>query len=366
MPADIEKRLEKRVRQFLWAEKEQVTVNKETVYAPADVGGKDLLDIVSRNEAIAITWLKTYLNFSENRPLWCFVADELLAKKIQAGDINVDVAMRLNAYLQTWKPKVGDDMIGKDLTDMIKAGRKYGVQMDVIAVSGEIQRQMPVWYHSMSFGDKNLWNKPPAVVECLKKKHRIKLVKDAEALADKMNAPNHSTTQPDCGCGSCSLTRAITGCEHPGKCYKKCKALLDVLEEKWDPRYAQPEDYEDDIAPQPSDDPDTVEFDPRITTHGTIGDTFRIFTQDKEVEYTYAPDTQHEAEPDEQIEIYTDGSALNNGMANAMAGAGVFFGDDDLRNISVRIPDELGPSNQTAEMIGVKVAVEIAPKTAPL
>ncbi|KAJ7232814.1 hypothetical protein C8J57DRAFT_1091026, partial [Mycena rebaudengoi] len=103
MPADIEKRLEKRVRQFLWAEKEQVTVNKETVYAPADVGGKDLLDIVSRNEAIAITWLKTYLNFGEDRPLWCFVADELLAKKIQAGDINVDEAMRLNAYLQTWK-----------------------------------------------------------------------------------------------------------------------------------------------------------------------------------------------------------------------------------------------------------------------
>jgi hypothetical protein len=74
MPKEVEKRLEKRVRKFLWAEKTNVTVNKETVYAPAEMGGKNLLDIVTRNEAIAVTWLKTYLSFGPDRPLWCFGA----------------------------------------------------------------------------------------------------------------------------------------------------------------------------------------------------------------------------------------------------------------------------------------------------
>jgi hypothetical protein len=102
-PVDIEERLERCVRSFLWAEKEQVRVNKETVYATSDIGGKNLLDIVARNEAIAVPWLKTYLSFGPDRPLWCFVADELLAKKAVESRY-VDEAMRINTYLQSWTP----------------------------------------------------------------------------------------------------------------------------------------------------------------------------------------------------------------------------------------------------------------------
>jgi hypothetical protein len=65
MPASVEEKLERRVRSFLWEEKPRVRVNKETVYAPSDVGGKNLLDIVARNEA---TWLKTYLSFGPAGP----------------------------------------------------------------------------------------------------------------------------------------------------------------------------------------------------------------------------------------------------------------------------------------------------------
>jgi hypothetical protein len=43
MPKDVEEHLEKKwitgIRSFLWAEKAQVTVNKEMIYAPADDGG---------------------------------------------------------------------------------------------------------------------------------------------------------------------------------------------------------------------------------------------------------------------------------------------------------------------------------------
>ncbi|KAJ7203404.1 hypothetical protein C8J57DRAFT_1047008, partial [Mycena rebaudengoi] len=147
MPKEVEKKLEKRVRKFLWAEKTNVTVNKETVYAPAEMGGKDLLDIVARNEAIAVTWLKTYLSFGLDRPLWCFVADEILAIKASGRDKNVAEMMRMNTYLQSWNPKISAASVGKDLAGMMKVGRKYGLQMDAIAVSREIQKSMPIWYH---------------------------------------------------------------------------------------------------------------------------------------------------------------------------------------------------------------------------
>jgi hypothetical protein len=68
MPEEVEERLDRRIRNFLWASKSQATVNRETVHAPSDVGGKNLLDIIARNEAIAVTWLKTYL-IGPDRPL---------------------------------------------------------------------------------------------------------------------------------------------------------------------------------------------------------------------------------------------------------------------------------------------------------
>jgi ribonuclease HI len=142
--------------------------------------------------------------------------------------------------------------------------------------------------------------------------------------------------------------------------------MLDSLEKKWDPWYPQPEDVEDEIAPQPCENPDAVEFDPRIITYGTIADMFRIFTQGKECEYTYAPEISHNVILGvDEVTVYADGSAIN-GATNVTAGMGVFFGIGDPRNCSLRVPDELGPSNQVAEMIGIREAADIIPEVFPL
>jgi hypothetical protein len=199
MPTEIEEKLERRVRSFLWAEKARVAINKETVYAPADMGGKDLLDIVARNEAIAVTWLKTYLSFGPDCPLWCFVADEILAKKAVAGDLNIEEALHINTYLQSWAPyQSATDLKSRDLADMMKVGRKYGVTMDAIAVSRELQGDMPVWYHRFSDGDRKvLFNRKSEAIKCLKEKHRVRWVKDAVQLSRKMGTARH-TNRVDC------------------------------------------------------------------------------------------------------------------------------------------------------------------------
>lgn len=48
------------------------------------------------------------------------------------------------------------------------------------------------------------------------------------------------------------------------------------------------------------------------------------------------------------IYVYTDGSCINNGKENAMAGIGIYFGDDDPRNVSRRVVGK--QSNNTAEL----------------
>ncbi|KAJ7671503.1 hypothetical protein DFH06DRAFT_980205 [Mycena polygramma] len=343
MPDDVEKKLEQRVRNFLWAEKSQVTVNKETVYAPSDIGGKNLLDIVARNEAIAVTWLKTYLSFGPNRPLWCFVADEILAKRAVDADLNVDEAMRINAYLQSWAPyQSADDLKSKDLANMMKVGRDYGITMEAIAVSRELQDSMPIWHHKFSDGTRWLFNWPREVVACLKEKHHVKYVRDARMLASKMGTPRHEHI-PDCRCASCQVSRLTTGCLHPNECFAKARDLMNSLEYKWDPRLMQPEDYEEYQKPAERDESGTVEFDSRVTTDGTLGDVFRIFTDGYANQTQIAPDTSFSLNQGPEVTVYTDGSAIDNETDKVKAGAGIYFRDGDPRNKAIRVPSALGP-----------------------
>jgi ribonuclease HI len=55
--------------------------------------------------------------------------------------------------------------------------------------------------------------------------------------------------------------------------------------------------------------------------------------------------------------IYTDGACKNNGKANRKAGCGVFFGDNKIDNISVKLD---GPkiTNQVAELTACILAIE--------
>jgi hypothetical protein len=116
--------------------------------------------------------------------------------------------------------------------------------------------------------------------------------------------------------------KEITGCLHPGQCYVKAQQLLNSRQNKWDPRVIQPEDYEEDQAPNNLEDPDTMIFDPRVTTVRTLADAFRIFTEGYENAADTAPNTKFAAIQAPRIEVYTDGSALHNNTDNVKAGAG--------------------------------------------
>jgi hypothetical protein len=61
MPKEIEETLNRKVTKFLW-DGASAMVNLETMTQPTTRGGKRVLDIKARNEAIELMKVKFYLN----------------------------------------------------------------------------------------------------------------------------------------------------------------------------------------------------------------------------------------------------------------------------------------------------------------
>lgn len=61
--------------------------------------------------------------------------------------------------------------------------------------------------------------------------------------------------------------------------------------------------------------------------------------------------------------VYTDGACSNNGKLRSNAGYGVFFNDNDDRNISEPVPDNMKQTNNVGELLGILKALEILIQT---
>lgn len=59
------------------------------------------------------------------------------------------------------------------------------------------------------------------------------------------------------------------------------------------------------------------------------------------------------------IPIYTDGACSKNGYAEAKAGIGVFFGDNDERNVSALVNSDYKQTNNVAELLAFIRAIKI-------
>lgn len=72
-------------------------------------------------------------------------------------------------------------------------------------------------------------------------------------------------------------------------------------------------------------------------------------------------DNEIDTKPREDVlDIYTDGSSLANGRKGARAGLGVYFGENDPRNLAEKLPGEK-QTNQRAELMAMLRALESVP-----
>ncbi len=367
MPTHVCKRLERILRGYLWNDRVQPPVSMEQVCAPVECGGLGILDLEARNDAIDVIWLKTYLDFSSHRPVWAYVVDDIFARTVTLDCTAKDETTRVNPLLQGWRPKVL--ALPRPLQALIHVADKYNLRAEGLAFSRDILRSMPMWYHLHADTEKMAkLTRISNTVRCLRDKHELRSVGDFENFANNFHAPGH-LSKTSCRCAGCVIAREQDGCTKPYLCAERARNLLDTLPPKWDPRGVHPADYEEriyDAHKKLAEDMGgrLVPFDRRVTTKGHVGEAFRIFTTGSIVNERLT--TEETLRPQGPLTVATDGSCLKNGQADACAGAGVYFGPDDPRNMSVRLPSDLQQSNQTGEAIASLLATRNAPRDVPL
>ncbi len=359
MPDDIIARLNKVIRGYLWDDRRNSPVGLSHVCLPVERGGLGILDLASRSEAIDVMWLKAYLDFSGKRPIWAALADDLLASHVPKDCRPKLASLRINPFLQRWKPKVRG--LPSELQGIMNAARKYGLRLEGLALSRKIQGSMPMWDHLHA--DRIRLSRlsiPLRLLTCLQIKHKAVTVDDFIQLAATLTAPSHKP-RATCNCTGCSPLRLTTGCANPHLCGVRARDMLDTLTGKWDPRKRHPEDYErnimDDLRKE-NLNPELVPFERSITTYGDKGQAFRIFTGPDPTANDITP--MDIEEDGSTMTLATDGSCFKNGERDAQAGAGVHAGADSALNQSVRLPSWLEQSNQTGEVAAALLAATTA------
>lgn len=373
MPDEIENRLIRITRNFIWNDARTSPVSMETLSLPIREGGIKLIDIKARNEAVELTWLRGYLNDTKNRPTWAYVADVLICHSVMSVDRNTIPDARVNPYLQTWHTSThGTLQLPKVLKSMFKIARKYNTDFQAIKLTRALKKKMPAWYHRGAINpSRRLLHK--AEGDCLRKAHDVRTIADLIKMIKRGEDPQvRHSNRWDCACPYCRSDRTDRGCDNPNKCYKAAKGILENMSPKWHHGYEPPDDNLTLTERRHSRNHRAhktngkILFNPSVTTRDRLSDGFRVFTspevQDRNPAYRQARGVEVE---DEAVTVYTDGSCLFNGDDDAKAGSGVWFGDDDPRNISCRVPGT-HQSNQAGEIFAIQKAAEATPPFAPL
>jgi hypothetical protein len=78
MPKAIETALTKLIRSFIWDGQKTSPISLKRLEHPISEVRIGLLNISTRNEAIKITWIKTYMDMSNTRPAWEFATGAII------------------------------------------------------------------------------------------------------------------------------------------------------------------------------------------------------------------------------------------------------------------------------------------------
>jgi hypothetical protein len=358
MPPEIEKELTKRVQTYVWDDR-RPTVNAPTMSGPITAGGKKILDIKARNDAIQLTWLQTYLAPRDSRPKWAFIADELIRRNIPKEKASIEPRAAVQCFLQSWDPKQREGM-PKELLDMMSVARKYDVAIESLMVTDDVKRQMPLWYHLGADSSLNYLNNKP-MARCLRNNHDVRTVGDAVDLIDS-RPPAHRNRRM-CMCELCATARERK-CEYPHHCMEFCRTLISTLKAKWNPQTASQDDGLDldadkiaeNLALEEKGEP--VRFNPDVRTKDCPESAFRAFTRKEK--HTHLPAYRQKgrgAPGDATVTIA--GMSVGLQTDEIRNGGGAWFGPADERNVSLRVSGDIAGGTDRAILATIsKIARE--------
>jgi ribonuclease HI len=371
MPPEIEDTLTRIIRDFMW---EGYTLSKialENLHRPIEEGGLNLIDIKARNDAIELTWLKAYLDFSPTRPTWAKITDLIIDAAMPQGP---NTQTRINCFLQTWNPPQKGNRAAKldqETLRMLKAAQKYNVNFAAIRLNAHLKAQLPAWYH-IGMEPRPIRNNP---TKCLISKHNAMTIADLLQVSARLRNPEREIPhQPSiyCRCPDCREDREKF-CWTPHECAKEALTRINITFPKLNPLH---QDRHGNLSLTPNrkrrnhtakENNEAILFDPSMTSKNHLAECFRVFTDPERISRN--PAQRHVREETNQrynkTVVYTDGACYNNGKQNAKCGGGIWFGPDDPRNWALRVPEN-DQSNQIGELAAVIATTERVPPFAPL
>lgn len=349
MPKGIQDRIHKTSQNFMWDNSGKSSINQETMMAPISQGGKKMVSIEDRNDAIQLMWIKGYLKLGPDRPQWAYFADAIIAKQVQPSPV-VKPAAQKNIFTQTWKPIVKH--LPKNLKNMLKTAKKFGVRLEATVVSKDLMRQMPVWFHIGANQDLNRLNNY-YYANCLRDKHKVTTIGDIETIVIQDFSPEHQEAS-NCACPYCTANRAQNKCENPSKCHKTATQILQCIAPKWNPIPEQIQRMEDLTPQQKIENREAFKtdkeilFDPAMTLKNNISDGFRVFTAKGNADPNPAVQTLADLadQTEEEATITTHGAYNIDEHGDRMSAGGAWFQDENEQNLSLKItgastsPDE--------------------------
>ena len=361
MPKQIENSLTKIIRNFIWDNARSPPMSLSRLQRPMSEGGINLLDIPTRNQAIEITWLSSYINMSMSRPSWAFATDAIINTLHPSGIKN---STDLNAFLTSWTPPSQGPRtkpFPREILSILKSAKRHKMSFAPLKLSQNLKEQLPAWLHLGA--PTRTYNKRRD--DCLQSRHKATSVKDLVSISRRTSNTQH-LARCNCTCNPCKADR-ILGCKNPHKCATNADEILNKLHPKFNTNVPQIHDNltlthrrrEKNTQSLTNNRGDII-FDPTITAKTSLSECFRIFSKSTLVQapaYRLQHPRNGRSSNDEPITIYTDGSCINNGTANAKCGSGIWISDNHPLNKGVSVP---GPaqSNQVGEIVAVLIAIQ--------
>ena len=353
MTSEIETLISRKITKFLWDDASP-RVSAQMMSGPIEAGGKKILDIQARNEAIELMKLKSYLKFGAERPRWAKVADSLINQNIPSTQKINDDESKCNAFLQTWTVMIGaKSKLPQSLRKMLKTAKRYGVGIDPPLPSLPLRNQMPIWFHKGQDAEKYPQNNGKWA-KCQRNRHKIKTVGEIKTYVTEIQGHRHFLRK-NCACRPCRTARE-KGCKNPAKCRQSAQALLETLHPKWRPENPVPTDAPqltgDQLHPnehaQEQDDSEARTFNPNLVSTPELTKEFRIFVDSDKVcnlPATRPPQEQATVEEGE-VTVFLCGAHENQEYDDAKSAFTIWYGDDDSRNTTRRTKGQV----QTKEM----------------
>ncbi|KAF5335692.1 hypothetical protein D9611_009597 [Ephemerocybe angulata] len=327
------------------------------------MGGLKGLNLADKIKVIHIMRAVRFLDL-EFPPRWAIITRYLLAKNIPSQYGPIDHRSAQNMYLLNWAAAKPESKSAASLftREMIKTAEEFGLCLWTNHPSEKVKRDMPIWLHPASKKSRTASDASTYWTRCQRDKHNIHTVGEMHDFVAQLEShtrvlhedPERSSDH-DCACAMCSADEA-KGCLAPVFCREQATHFLHSINQTWIPNETRDEELEKREENREG----------RIPKNraNTLTECFRIFTSSPpksltlDIDMNSPPPPPPDISRDEFTTIFTDGSGQNIGTEDACAGSGVFFGDDDPRNMAIRVPSYIPQTNNTAEALAILAAAK--------